>query len=111
MKDIEFWGDSLDVIRGLAEGAKTAIGYQLDRLQRGRQPDDFKPMKSIGPGVEELRVKDEGNAYRVIYIARFDDAIHVLHAFQKKTQKTARRDLDTAARRFKQLQAQRRNER
>lgn len=109
MKEIEFWGDSLDVIRGLPEGARTAIGYQLDRLQRRMQPDDFKPMKTIGPGVEELRVRDTGNAYRVIYVARFEDAVHVLHAFQKKAQKTSKRELEVAIQRFKQLEAERRS--
>ena len=109
MKDIEFWGDSLDVIRNLPEGARTAAGYQLDRLQRGMQPDDFKPMKSIGAGVEEIRIKESGNAYRVVYIARFEDAVHVLHAFQKKSQKTSKRDLEVATQRFKQLMTDRRS--
>ncbi|SEO80303.1 type II toxin-antitoxin system RelE/ParE family toxin [Aquisalimonas asiatica] len=108
MKGIEFWGDSLDVIRNLPEGARAAIGFQLDRLQRGLQPDDFKPMKTIGSGVEEMRVRDAGNAYRVIYFARVEDAVHVLHAFQKKTEKTSKQDLAVAAQRFKQLDAERR---
>lgn len=73
------------------------------------QPDDFKPMKTIGPGVEELRVRDTGNAYRVIYVARFEDAVHVLHAFQKKAQKTSKRELEVAIQRFKQLEAERRS--
>ena len=107
MKGIEFWGDSLDVIRGLPEPARTAIGYQLDRVQRGLQPDDFKPMGSVGPGVEEIRVRMSGNAYRVIYVARLEDAVHVLHAFTKKSQKTNKRDLSLADRRFKQMQAHR----
>ena len=107
MKGIEFWGDSLDVIRGLSEPARTAIGYQLDRLQRGLQPDDFKPMRSVGNGVEEIRVRMTGNAYRVIYVARFDDAVHVLHAFVKKSQKTSKRDLSLAEKRFKEMQAHR----
>ena len=109
MKDIEFWGDSLDVIRNLPEGAKTAAGYQLDRLQRGMQPDDFKPMKSIGAGVEEIRIKESGNAYRIVYIARFGDAVHVLHAFQKKSQKTSKRDLEIATQRYKQVVTERRS--
>jgi phage-related protein len=105
MKAIEFWGDSLDVVRGFPESVRSTVGYQLDRLQRGMQPDDFRPMKTIGPGVEELRVRVEGNAYRVIYIARMADAVHVLHAFQKKSQKTSRADLDVAARRLQQVRA------
>jgi phage-related protein len=67
-------------------------GYQLDKVQRGQQPDDFKPMPSVGQGVEEIRVWDDSDTYRVIYTARLADAVYVLHAFHKKTQRTARRD-------------------
>ena len=67
------------------------------------QPDDFKPMPSIGKGVEEIRVRDETGAYRVVYTARLAEAVYVLHAFQKKTQATSKRDIDLAAERFKEL--------
>jgi len=72
-------------------------------VQRGEQPDDFKPMPGVGRGVEEIRVTDEIGAYRVIYVARRADAVYVLHAFQKKTRATSRRDLETARRRLEQL--------
>ncbi|MBA1148222.1 type II toxin-antitoxin system RelE/ParE family toxin [Ectothiorhodospiraceae bacterium WFHF3C12] len=108
MKDIQFWGDSVDVIRAFPDSARQQVGYQLDRVQRGLQPDDFKPMRSVGQGVEEIRIREEGNAYRVIYIARLEDAVHVLHAFEKKARETAQRDLDLAKRRLKQLLATRR---
>ncbi|MBT3040279.1 MAG: type II toxin-antitoxin system RelE/ParE family toxin [Candidatus Thiodiazotropha sp. (ex Ctena orbiculata)] len=62
-----------------------------------------KPMASIGKGVKEIRVKDTTGAYRVIYIAKLEDAIHVLHAFQKKTQKTRKADIDLAKKRLKKL--------
>ena len=78
-------------------------GYQLDRVQHGLQPDDFKPMPSIGAGVEELRIRDEAGAFRVVYLARMADAVYVLHCFQKKTQQTAQRDLELARRRLKDL--------
>jgi phage-related protein len=78
-------------------------GYQLDLVQRGSQPDDFKSMPTIGKGVEEIRVRDETSAWRVIYTARFADALYVLHAFQKKTQSTSRHDIDIARERFSQL--------
>lgn len=78
-------------------------GYQLDKVQRGEQPDDFKPMSSIGKGVEEIRVWDDSGTYRVIYTARIADAVYVLHAFQKKTQTTSRRDADIAKERFAKL--------
>ena len=76
-------------------------GYQLEQVQRGEQPDDFKPMPTVGKGVEEIRVTDESGAYRVIYVARRAEAVYVLHAFQKKTQATSRRDIDK--RRFAEL--------
>jgi phage-related protein len=79
------------------------VGYQLDKVQRGAQPDDFKPLAAVGKGVEEVRITDDSGAYRVIYVARRADAVYVLHAFQKKTQATPKKDIDTAKRRFAQL--------
>jgi phage-related protein len=79
------------------------VGYQLDKVQRGHQPDDFKPMPSIGRGVEELRVWDESGTYRVVYTARVAEAVYVLHAFQKKTQATSQRDVDVAKARYNEL--------
>ncbi len=95
-------------LREFPEDARQDTGYPLkrrrwDRVQRGKQPDDFKPMPSIGKGVEEIRVRDETGAFRVVYTARLAEAVYVLHAFQKKTQATAKRDIDLAAERFKEL--------
>ena len=100
IKPIEFLGDSLRSLREFPDDAKQDAGYQLDRVQHGLQPDDFKPMPAIGKGVEEIRVRDDTGAYRVIYTARLADAIYVLHAFQKKTQATSKRDIDLAKQRF-----------
>ena len=100
VKPIEFLGDSLRSLREFPDDAKRDAGYQLDRVQHGLQPDDFKPMPSIGKGVEEIRVRDDTGAYRVIYTARLADAVYVLHAFQKKTQATSKRDIDLAKQRF-----------
>ena len=66
-------------------------------------PDDFRPMSSIGSGVQEIRVRDTGGAFRVIYVARFEEAIYVLHAFQKKTQKTSPLDIELARQRYRAL--------
>jgi phage-related protein len=96
MKKIQFLGDSLKCLRDFPEDVKQDAGYQLDKVQRGESPDDFKPMPSIGKGVEEIRVLDESGAYRVIYIARLVDVVYVLHAFQKKTQATSKRDIELA---------------
>lgn len=103
MKPICFLGNSLECLRDFPEDAKHDAGYQLEKVQRGEQPDDFKPMPSIGRGVEEIRIWDERGTYRVIYTARMADAVYVLHAFQKKTQVTAKRDIEMAKERFDQL--------
>jgi phage-related protein len=103
MKPVRFLGDSLKCLREFPEDARHDVGYQLDKVQRGHQPDDFKPMPSIGKGVEEVRVWDESGTYRVIYTARLAEAVYVLHAFQKKTQATAQRDVDVAKARYSEL--------
>jgi phage-related protein len=102
MKPVRFLGDSLQCLRDFPEDARHDAGYQLDKVQRGEQPDDFKPMPLAGKGVEEIRVTDESGAYRVIYLARRAEAVYVLHAFEKKTQATARRDIEIARKRFAQ---------
>lgn len=107
MKPVRFLGDSLKRLREFSEDAKQDAGYQIDKVQRGEQPDDFKPMPSIGKGVEEIRVWDNSGTYRVIYTARIADAVYVLHAFQKKTQATSRKDLDIARERYAQLKKDR----
>ena len=103
MKPVSFLGDSLDEVRSFPDDARRDVGFQIDRLQRGIDPDDWKPMKTVGPGVREIRVREASGAYRVIYIATFENAVYVLHAFQKKTQATSKRDLDLATTRFKEL--------
>ncbi len=102
MKEILFCGRSLTVLRGFPAEAKREAGYQLDRVQRGIEPTDWKPMPSIGAGVREIRIVHEGQ-FRVVYVAKFADAVYILHAFQKKTQKTRRQDIDAAQQALKQL--------
>src|SRR5579875_1072775 len=103
MKRVIFRGDSLERLREFPESARHDIGFQLEQVQRGGQPDDFKPMPTIGQGVEEIRIRDDSGIYRVIYTARLADAVYVLHAFQKKTQTTPKRDIAIARERFAQL--------
>ena len=103
MKPVVFLGDSLDRIRAFPERARRDAGFQLDRVQRGLEPDDWKPMPTIGPGAREIRVRDATGAYRVVYVAHFADAVYVLHAFQKKTQRTSPRDLALAQLRLRDL--------
>lgn len=103
MKPIRFLGDSLKRLRDFPEDAKQDAGYQLDRVQRGMQPDDFKPMPGIGKDVEELRVWDDSGTYRVVYTARLAEAVYVLHAFHKKTQATSKQDIEIAKARYTEL--------
>ena len=102
-KPVEFRGSALEDLRAFPEAARREAGYQLDQVQHGREPDDWKPMNTIGRGVREIRIRDAAGAFRVMYVAKFDDAIYVLHCFQKKTQKTSRADLDLAAQRYRDL--------
>lgn len=78
-------------------------GFQLARVQRGLKPDNWKPLKTIGAGVEEVRVRETSGAYRVIYIARLKKAVYVLHAFHKKAQRPSKRDLELARQRLKSI--------
>jgi phage-related protein len=103
VKPLRFLGDSLKCLRDLPADARQDAGYQLDKIQRGKQPDDFKPMPAIGKGVEEIRIFDERGAYRVIYVARLPEAVFVIHVFQKKTRATSARDIELARDRFVQL--------
>jgi phage-related protein len=106
---IEFVGDSLDVLRRFPETARRRAGYQLDRVQRGLEPDDWKPMASIGAGVREIRIRDESGTFRVVYVAKFVGAVYVLHCFQKKSARTNSRDLEIAARRYREVQKEQRS--
>jgi phage-related protein len=103
LKPVEFAGDSLARLREFAASARRAAGYQLDRVQRGLEPDDWKPMRTIGAGVRELRIRDRSGAFRVIYLATLADRVVVLHAFRKKTQRTSKQDIDLAAKRLREL--------
>jgi phage-related protein len=102
-KPVEFRGSALDDLRAFPNAARREAGYQLDQVQHGRDPDDWKPMNTIGRGVREIRIRDATGAFRVIYVAKFEDAVYVLHCFQKKTQKTSRVDLNLAAQRYRDL--------
>lgn len=102
-KPVEFRGSALDDLRAFPVSARREAGHQLDRVQHSREPDDWKPMTPIGQGVREIRIRDAAGAFRIIYVAKFADAVYVLHCFQKKTQKTSKADLDLAAKRYREL--------
>lgn len=86
-------------LRAFPDSPRQEAGYQLFQVQRGDEPDDWRPMRTVGPGVREIRLHYEGQ-YRVLYVANFRGGIYVLHAFQKKTQKTRKMDIEIARRRL-----------
>ena len=102
MKPLKFVGSSLDDLRDFPEEARRAAGFELRAIQNGFEPRDWKPVSSVGTGAKEIRIHILGE-WRVIYVAKVLDAVYVLHAFQKKTQKTSQRDIDLAKMRYKQI--------
>jgi phage-related protein len=103
LKQVVFLGDSLAALRLFPQSAKKRAGRQLELVQRGEEPADWKPMRSVGAGVREIRLRDDSGIYRVIYVTKVADRVFVLHCFQKKTQKTAGSDIDLAKSRYKEL--------
>ena len=103
LKPVAFRGSALDDLRSFPLSARREAGFQIDLVQRGEMPDDWKPMPDIGSGVQEIRIRDAAGAFRVIYVAKFADTVYVLHCFQKKTQRTSKPDLDLAGSRYREL--------
>jgi phage-related protein len=102
MKPLIFMGSSLDDLRNFPDEARKAAGFELYFVQGGLEPSDSKPMANIGRGVREIRINVLGE-WRIIYVAKFEEAVYVLHSFQKKTQKTSYHDIELARKRFKQI--------
>lgn len=103
LKPVEFLGNTIEALRAFPDSVRKDAGFQLDKVQRGEEPDDSKPMPGIGAGVKEIRIWDEAGTFRVIYLARLADAVYVLHCFQKKTQETSHKDIKLARKRYKEL--------
>jgi phage-related protein len=102
VKDLKFVGLSLDDLRNFPEEARKVAGFELRAVQNGLEPRDWKPMRSVGPGVKEIRIHVLGE-WRIVYVAKLADAIYVLHAFQKNSQKTNKNDIELARKRFKEI--------
>ncbi len=105
VKPLQFVGSSLDDLRDFPAEVRRQAGFELDAVQRGFDPSDWKPMSDIGSGVREIRIHVFGE-WRIIYVAKLEMAIFVLHAFQKRTQQTAREDIELARRRYRQIGGQ-----
>ena len=100
-KQIIWIGSSYDDIRAFPLEPRKEAGFQLSKVQAGLDPDNWKPFDSVGSGTKEIRIRDSSGAYRVMYIAKFEEAIYVLHCFQKKTEATSQQDKDIAKLRYK----------
>lgn len=99
---IRWLGSSLDDLRAFLEQARRAAGYQLRRVQQGLRPNDWKTMTTVGAGVYEIRIHT-GAEHRIFYVAKYDDAIFVLHAFEKRTRQTRQADISLARQRLSEL--------
>ena len=106
MKGVQFVDSSLDDLRAFPKAPRHDMGRQIERVQRGLDPQDWKPMTQVGSGVREIRIRDEDNNYRCIYVTNIGDAVYVLHVFRKKTRKTPKKDIKKAESRLKKLRAQ-----
>ena len=101
-KPLIWLGSSRSEPKKFPDDARRVAGFQLRRVQQGLEPNDWKPMTTVGVGVKEIRIHT-GLDHRVLYVARFAEGIYVLHAFEKRTRKTAKRDTDLARERFRAL--------
>lgn len=104
-KPIHWVGSTLDDVREFPDNIKRELGFDLDLVQQGLLPRDFKAMQNLGSGVMEIRVRDVSGAFRLVYVAKFANAIYCLHSFQKKTQKTAPKDLEIIKARYAAVKA------
>ena len=101
-KPINWMGSSKEVLSNFPEEVRRKAGFELRAIQRSQKPSDFKPIPVVGKGVEEIRIRTE-DAYRIFYVARFEESVYVLHAFEKKTQKTSKQDIQIGQQRYKQM--------
>jgi phage-related protein len=111
IKVAKFRGSSLRDLRAFPGKARREAGQQIDQVQRGLEPDDWRPMPTVGQGAQEIRIRDEAGAFRVIYVAKFESAIYILHCFQKKSEQTSKSALDLARKRYADLVKELGNER
>ena len=103
LKPVHFVGASREDLQQLDDAAKETLGFQLFKVQQGQDPDDWKPMSVVGPGVREIRVRESSGAYRLLYVAKFEEAVYVLHVFQKKDQRTSEADVVLARSRYRSM--------
>jgi len=108
LADVVWLGDALEVLRGFPAPVQGDLGYALYQVQLGQMPPDSKPMRTVGPGVYELRDQDERAWYRVFYLKKIANLVYVLHCFEKRTAQTEQKDIEVAKERLKRLREQQR---
>lgn len=109
IKEIRWVGSAYNDLLEFPADPRREAGFQLGKVQAGLEPDDWKPFDDVGSGTREIRIKDSHGIFRVMYVAKFEEAIYVLHCFQKKTEATAKRDKDIAATRYRAVAQERKN--
>jgi len=102
-KEIRWVGSAYEDLLDYPDDARRQAGFQLGKIQAALEPDDWKSFDEVGPGTREIRIREASGAYRVMYVAKFEEAVYVLHCFQKKTQATSRRDKGIAETRYRAL--------
>ena len=104
IRKLNWLGDTKEIVRAFPESARLTIGHDLYLIEQSEQPNNWKPMTTVGRGVRELRAKDSGNIFRTIYVVKKTTGIWILHAFAKKSQKTAQKDINLAKQRLKEVE-------
>lgn len=100
-KEIRWVGSAYDDVLAFPDEPRRQAGFQLSKVQAGVEPDDWKPFGEVGAGTREIRIRESSGIYRVIYVAKFEEAVYVLHCFQKKTQATSKHDKEIAEARYR----------
>lgn len=110
-KEIRWVGSSYDDLLAFPKGPRREAGFQLGKVQAGLEPTDWKPFDEVGAGTREIRIRDASGIHRVLYIAKFEETVYVLHCFRKATQATSKQDVDIATVRYRAVMSERRAKR
>lgn len=94
-------GSAYDDVLAFPDEPRRQAGFQLGKVQAGIEPDDWKPFDDVGAGTREIRIRESSGIYRIMYVAKFEEAVYVLHCFQKKTQATSKHDKEIAEARYR----------
>lgn len=100
-KEIQWVGSAYDDVLAFPDEPRRQAGFQLGKVQAGIEPDDWKPFDDVGAGTREIRIRESSGIYRIMYVAKFEEAVYVLHCFQKKTQATSKHDKEIAEARYR----------